>query len=49
MTDLVLHIVERVGRVNGEAYQNDVRLRVCQWPEPLVVLLTRRVPESQLY
>lgn len=45
----MLHIVERVWRVNGEAYQDDVRLGVGKGPQALVIFLAGRIPQSKLY
>lgn len=44
----MLDIVERVGAVDGEAYQDDVGFRVCKGPQSLVVLLAGGIPKSQL-
>lgn len=45
---LLLHVVERVGRVDGEADENDVRVGVRQGAETVVVLLTGGIPEREL-
>lgn len=45
---LLLHIVERVGRVDGEADQDDVRVGVRQGAETVIVLLTGGIPEREL-
>jgi len=46
--DLLRNVVQRVGRIDGEADQNDVRVGVRQGPETVVVLLTSRIPKCQL-
>ena len=43
-THLVLHVIQRIRRVNGKAYQYDVRVRVRQRPQPLIVLLACGIP-----
>jgi hypothetical protein len=47
-TYLVLDVVQGIWGVDGEAYQNDMRFRVCQRPQALVVLLASCIPESEL-
>ena len=46
--DLLGDVVQRIGRVDGEANQNDVRIGVRQGTETVVVLLAGRIPERQL-
>jgi len=41
------HILEGGGAHHGEADQEDIRLWIREWPEPVVVLLSRGVPEPQ--
>lgn len=48
ITNLLLDIVQRVGRVDREADQNDVGIGVREGAETVVVLLTSRIPERQL-
>ncbi len=48
LTRLLLDVVQRVGRVHGEANQDDVRVRVGQRAETIVVLLAGGIPERQL-
>ena len=45
---LLLHIVERVGRVDGEADEDDVRVGVGEGAQTVVVFLASRIPESEL-
>lgn len=40
-------VLERVRRIDAEAHQDDVGVRVGQRPEAIVVLLTSRVPQRQ--
>ena len=47
-TRLILHVAKADGKVDGEYDQDDVRLDVGERSEPVVLLLTRRVPESEL-
>jgi hypothetical protein len=47
-TDLLLDVVERVGRVDREADEDDVRVRVRQRPQAVVVLLASGIPEGKL-
>lgn len=46
-THLRLHVVKRRRAHNGEANQKHVRLRVRQRPQPIVVLLPRRIPQPK--
>ena len=48
MTYLLLHVVERIRRVDSEANQDDVRIRVRERAKTVVILLTSRIPESEL-
>lgn len=45
---LFLHVVERVGRVDGEADEDDVRVRVRERTQTIVVLLAGGIPECEL-
>lgn len=45
---LLLHVVERVGRVDGEADEDHVRVGVRQRAETVVVLLAGGIPQRQL-
>lgn len=45
---LVHDVLERVGTVDGEAYKDDVGLRVGEWPQTVVLLLSGSVPECKL-
>lgn len=45
---LLLDVVERVGRVDGEADQDDVRVGVGQRAQPIVILLASSIPQGQL-
>ena len=44
---LRLNIVKTRRADNAEADQEDVRLRVAQRPKPIIVFLSRRVPQAQ--
>jgi hypothetical protein len=41
---LLLHVVERVRRIDGEADQDDVRVRVGKRSEAVVIFLTSSIP-----
>jgi len=41
------HVLERGGRDDREANEEDVRLRIGQWPQPVVILLAGCVPQAQ--
>lgn len=41
---LLADVVERVGGVDGEADQDDVRIGVRQGPQAVVVFLTSSIP-----
>jgi hypothetical protein len=41
---LLLHVVERVGRVNGEADEDNVRVGVGERSESVVVFLAGGIP-----
>ena len=43
-TNLLLNVVQRVGRVDGEANQDDVRVGVGEGTEAVVVFLASRIP-----
>jgi hypothetical protein len=47
-THLLLDVVERVGRVDGEADEDDVRVGVAERAQAVVVLLAGRVPQRKL-
>jgi hypothetical protein len=46
-TYLLLDVVERVGRVDGEADEDDVRVGIRERAQAIVVLLTCGIPEGQ--
>ena len=48
MTYFIHHVFERVGAVNGEANEQKIRFWVRERAEPVILLLSCRVPESQL-
>lgn len=48
-THLMFDIVQGVGRVNGEANEDNVGFGICQGAQPFVVLLSCCIPERQLY
>jgi len=41
---LLLHIIKGVGAVDGKADQDDVRVRVREWAESIVIFLAGRIP-----
>lgn len=45
---LLLDVVERVGRVNGEANEDDVRVRVGERAQTVVIFLACGIPEGEL-
>lgn len=45
---LLLDVVKRVGGVNGEANQDNVRVGVREGAETVVILLASSIPKSQL-
>lgn len=46
--NLILHIRETSGEVDGEDDENDIALRVAEGPQAVVLLLARRVPQGKL-
>jgi hypothetical protein len=48
VTYLLTDVVQRIRRVDGEADQDDVRVRVGQRAQTVVVLLTGGIPQRQL-
>lgn len=42
-THLLLHVVERIGRVDCEADQDDVGVGIREWTQTVVVLLSRGI------
>jgi hypothetical protein len=47
-TYLLLHVVEGVGRVDGEADEDDVRIGVGERAQAVVVFLAGGIPQGQL-
>lgn len=47
-THLLLHVIERIRRVDGEADQDDVGVGVGEGPEPVIVFLAGRIPQGEL-
>jgi hypothetical protein len=45
---LLLDVVERVGRIDSEANQDYVRVRVGERAEAVVIFLTSSIPEGEL-
>jgi len=43
---LLLNIVERIGRVDGETDEDDMRVWVGEGSESIVILLASRIPQS---
>lgn len=48
-THLMFHVGQRIRSVDGETYQDDMRLGIGQGPETLVVFLAGRIPQRQLH
>ena len=48
MTHLLLYVVERVGRVDGKADQDNVGVGVGERAETVVILLAGGIPEGEL-
>lgn len=46
---LLLDVVERIGRVDGEADKNDMRIRVREGTKTVVIFLTGGIPKRELY
>lgn len=47
-THLFLDVVKRIGRVDSKADQDDVRVRVGEGTETVVIFLASRIPKGQL-
>lgn len=45
---LLLDVVERVGRVDGETDQDDMRVRVGERAQSVVIFLASGIPEGEL-
>ncbi len=45
---LLLDVVKRVGGGDGEANQDDVRVRVGEGTETVIIFLASRIPQGQL-
>lgn len=45
---LLLHVVERIGRVDGEANKDDVRVGVGERAKAVVIFLASSIPEGEL-
>jgi len=43
-----LHVVEGVWGVAGKEYKDDVRIRVTQGAETIIIFLASGIPQSQL-
>lgn len=48
MTHLLLYVVERIGRVDGKADQDNVGVGVGERAETVVILLAGGIPEGEL-
>lgn len=44
-----MDVVERIGRVDGEADEDDVRVGVGEGTETIVIFLTGGIPKGKLY
>lgn len=45
---LLLDVVQRIGRVNSKADQDDVGVRIGQRTQTVIIFLTSRIPQGQL-
>ena len=45
---LLLHVLQRIGGINGEADQDNVGVGVRERTKTIVILLTSRIPKSEL-
>ena len=43
---LLLHVIKGIRRVDGEAYEDDMRIRVREGTETVVIFLASRIPQS---
>lgn len=48
MTYLLKDVVQRIRGVDGEADQDDVRVRVRERSETVIIFLASRIPQGQL-
>jgi len=48
VTYLVHDIFKRVWAIYGKADEEEVRLRIRQWAETVILFLSRRIPECEL-
>lgn len=46
---LFLDVVKRIGRIDSEANQDDVRIRIRERTETIVILLTSSIPQGKFY
>ena len=44
MAHLLLDVIERIGRVDGEVDEDDVRIGVAERAHVIVILLTSSIP-----
>ena len=44
---LLLHVIKRIGAVNGETDKDDMRVRVTEWAEAIVIFLASSIPKSK--
>lgn len=47
-THLLLHVIERVWRIDSKTDENNMRVGVREWAETIVIFLTRRIPQGEL-
>lgn len=45
---LLLHVVERIGRVDGEADQDNMRIGIRERAETVVIFLASSIPKGKL-
>jgi hypothetical protein len=48
ITDLLLYVIQRIRRVDGEADEDDMGIGVAEGSETIIVFLAGRIPESEL-
>lgn len=46
-TNLLLNVVQRIRRVNGETDENDMGVWVAEWAKPVVVFLAGGIPQGK--
>jgi hypothetical protein len=44
---LLLHVIKRIGTINGKADEDDVRVGVAEWAQAVVIFLSSSIPKSE--